>query len=234
MVLEVVKVEPTLFELADRLLNLALRVDIPVEVELPSRYGSGHAAAFVGKRDAELDDLELVDAGLDAVVLTLLFWPTFKITFECARELSVHCNQGVPIQQGTNFGELDFEVVHPHVHNFRTFTVVFLQKRQLLTVNRVEEKVFRELCLWTGSSARVFWYLPLHVAEVYINLDRFKGAHIVVLELEIGFYVADSARGQRPLRDFRLLREKRVVCSHGRPQIVLVVGALMLVRHRET
>jgi hypothetical protein len=57
VVLEAVEVQAALFELVDGDLSLALGVDVPVEVELPSGDWLWQVAVLVTERDAQLDYL---------------------------------------------------------------------------------------------------------------------------------------------------------------------------------
>lgn len=57
MVLETVEVEATLFQLVDGNLGFALRLDVPVKIELPSRHGFRQISVFVAQSDSQLNDL---------------------------------------------------------------------------------------------------------------------------------------------------------------------------------
>ena len=79
--LEVVEVKAALFELVDGDLCLALGVNIPVEVELPRGDWLRQVSVLVAERDAQLDDFQLINTVLDAVVLALVFGPTLIFAF---------------------------------------------------------------------------------------------------------------------------------------------------------
>ena len=59
--LELVKVEAVLSQHLDRLWCASFRVNVPLEVELPSRDRAWLATFLVEERDSELDNFHLVD-----------------------------------------------------------------------------------------------------------------------------------------------------------------------------
>ena len=117
MVLEAVEVKAALFKLNNGNFSFALCLNIPIEIELPGGDWLRQVAIFIAECNAQLYDLQLIDTVLDCNILTLVFRSTFKITLEEARELSVHRNICVCLEQFCYFGKFVLKVVHPDILN---------------------------------------------------------------------------------------------------------------------
>ena len=83
----------------------------------------------------------MIDTRLNPVVLSLVLWSTFKITFECTGELSIHGNQGKLVKECHDASQLHFEIVDPYVDDLYAFLGVFLKRSQFVPVVRVQEEV---------------------------------------------------------------------------------------------
>lgn len=81
MSLELVEIYPVLFEHLDRFRVVALDLEVPFKVELPSVDWTWLPPFLIEKRYSELYDFHFVDGSLDCTVLTLLFRTVFKVKF---------------------------------------------------------------------------------------------------------------------------------------------------------
>ena len=68
---------------------VALNLQIPLEVELPSVNRRWLSTFLIEERNTKLDYFHFIDRSLDGAVLTLLFWTIFKVKFKEPREFSV-------------------------------------------------------------------------------------------------------------------------------------------------
>lgn len=96
---EIVEVKTALFEFVNWDFSFALRINVPIEVELPCRYRFWQIAIFITESDSKLDYFELIDTIFDSLVLPLVFGAAFKFTLQETWELGVHRDIGVLFQQ---------------------------------------------------------------------------------------------------------------------------------------
>mmetsp|Transcript_16727 Transcript_16727/g.42490 ORF Transcript_16727/g.42490 Transcript_16727/m.42490 type:complete len:350 (-) Transcript_16727:427-1476(-) len=127
------KVDAAPDEKIDRVLGVHVVGEAELEVELPARTVVCEIAILVGKRDAELDELEQVHVAAQRLVLKVnraIVWP--DRAGHHTRKLSVHghvVELGDGLPDGLHFF---FEVVPPHVADLQALALVLVDVAALL------------------------------------------------------------------------------------------------------